>query len=112
MLQKFKQAMPYFTGLLLLLLLVQSIGRASNKSDFHDYYTASQLFFEQKDLYNIESLETLREEIKLEDLFKAENLKKLESLKGNVGTYIYPPLFAFLLIPLGWLSYPTAATIF
>ena len=112
MLQKFKQAMPYFTGLLLLLLLVQSIGRASNKSDFHDYYTASQLFFEQKDLYNIESLETLREEIKLEDLFKAENLKKLESLKGNVGTYIYPPLFAFLLIPLGWLSYPSAATIF
>ncbi len=112
MLQKFKQAMPYFTGLLLLLLLVQSVGRASNKSDFHDYYTASQLFYGQKDLYNIESVQTLREEIKLEDLFKPENIKKLESLKGNVGTYIYPPLFAFLLIPLGWLSYPTAATIF
>ncbi len=112
MLQKFKQAMPYFTGLLLLLLLVQSVGRASNKSDFQDYYTASQLFYEQKDLYNIESVETLREEIKLEDLFKPENLKKLEGLKGNVGTYIYPPLFAFIMIPLGWLSYPTAATIF
>lgn len=112
MLQKFKQAMPYFTGLLLLLLLVQSVGRASNKSDFHDYYTASQLFYGQKDLYNIESIETLREEIKLEDIFKPENFKKLEALKGNVGTYIYPPLFAFLLIPLGWLSYPTGATIF
>lgn len=112
MLEKFKQAMPYFTILLLLLLLVQSIGRASNKSDFQDYYNASKLFFDKKDLYNLESIQTLKEEIKLEDLFKLENLKKLESLKGNVGTYIYPPLFAFLLIPFGMLSYPTAATIF
>ena len=81
--------MPYFVILLLLLLLVQSVGRASNKSDFQDYYNASKLFYEQKDLYNLESIQTLKEEIKLEDLFKLENLKKLESLKGNVGTYIY-----------------------
>ncbi|MBP9884791.1 MAG: DUF2029 domain-containing protein [Leptospiraceae bacterium] len=112
MLEKFKQAMPYFVILLLLLLLVQSVGRASNKSDFQDYYNASKLFYEQKDLYNLESIQTLKEEIKLEDLFKLENLKKLESLKGNVGTYIYPPLFAFLLIPFGMISYPIAATIF
>ncbi|MBK8394762.1 MAG: DUF2029 domain-containing protein [Leptospiraceae bacterium] len=112
MLEKFKQALPYFTVLLLLLFLVQSIGRAKNKTDFHDYYTASQLFQQEKDLYNLNSIQTLAEEIKLEDLFKLENLKKLEGLKGNVGTYIYPPLFAFLLIPLGMLSYPTAAMIF
>jgi hypothetical protein len=112
MLQKFRQAMPYFTMLLLLLLFVQSVGRASNKSDFQDYYTASKLFYDKKDLYNLDFIQSLKEEIKLEDLFKLENLKKLESLKGNVGTYIYPPLFAFLLIPLGFLSYATAATIF
>ena len=101
MLEKFKQALPYFTVLLLLLFLVQSIGRAKNKTDFHDYYTASQLFQQEKDLYNLNSIQTLAEEIKLEFLFKLENLKKLEGLKGNVGTYIYPPLFAFLLIR-GW----------
>lgn len=112
MLQKLKTALPYFTLLLLLLFLVQSIGRASNKSDFQDYYKASQLFYEQKDLYNLDFVINLAEEIKLEDLFKLENLKKLESLKGNVGTYIYPPLFAFLLIPFGQLPYTTAATIF
>lgn len=112
MLQKLKLAVPYFTILILLFLLIQSVARAQNKSDFQDYYTASQFFYEKKDLYNVQSIQTLQEEIKLEDLFKLENLKKLESLKGNVGTYIYPPLFAFLLIPLGLLSYPTAATIF
>lgn len=112
MLEKIKRFLPYLLGIILFVLLVQSIGRADNKSDFHDYYTASQLFYSQKDLYNINALETLREEVKLEDLFKAENLKKLEALKGNLGTYIYPPLFAFLLIPFGFLNYEIAATIF
>ncbi len=112
MLERIKKFSPYLLGIILLVLLVQSIGRADNKSDFHDYYTASRLFYDQKDLYNINALESLREEVKLEDLFKAENLKKLEALKGNLGTYIYPPLFAFLLIPLGFLNYELAATIF
>ena len=70
MLEKFKQAMPYFVILLLLLLLVQSVGRASNKSDFQDYYNASKLFYEQKDIYNLESIQTLKEEHHLSRTFR------------------------------------------
>ena len=102
----------YLVFVLLGLLAVQGISKSKQKSDFHDYYTASQLFSQKKDLYNRSLLENLSSELKLEDLFKAENFRKLQELKGNVGTYIYPPLFAFLLLPLSYFNYETASLIF
>jgi hypothetical protein len=102
----------YLALILLVLLGIQGISKSKQKSDFHDYYTASQLFSQKKDLYNRSLLENLSTELKLEDLFKAENFRKLQELKGNVGTYIYPPLFAFLLLPLSYFSYETASLLF
>lgn len=46
------------------------------------------------------------------EILKPENWEKLEALKGSVGTYIYPPLFAFLLQPLSSLEYELSARIF
>jgi hypothetical protein len=106
---KYSYILFYF---LLLILFVQGIKKANQKSDFQDYYSASKLFVEKKDLYNQSTLTNLKSDVKLDDLFKPENLLLLEKLKGNIGTYIYPPLFAFLLIPFSFLNYEIASVLF
>lgn len=82
-------------------------------SDFRDYYRAAGLFTEKKDIYRFEEVKELANTYKLEDLFKTPGLfEKLESLRGEVASYIYPPTFAFLLIPLSYFSYETASLLF
>lgn len=98
--------------LILTTLFISGIQKSSSKSDFQDYYKASQLFSDRQDIYQLELLKSLKESIKPEDVFKPENLIKLESLKNSVGTYIYPPTFAFLLLAVSWLSYPSASILF
>lgn len=109
-----KKWLPYSFLLILLILLVQGFSSANKPTDFKDYYDASLKMKEKKDLYNESFLKELQEEsVPLDEIFKSENLKKLESLKGNAGTYIYPPLFAFLLSPIAWnFSYEISGAVF
>ena len=99
--------------LILALLLFQGLGKSSQTSDFSDYYNASRLFTERKDIYQVDSLKELFSEKKAPlQLFDSEVLNKILSLKGKVASYIYPPVFAFLLIPLSILNYETASAVF
>lgn len=105
----------YWTLLLVLLasILIMGIGKSKNKSDFQDYYTASQKIYQRQDIYNLTLLKELKQTMTWKDVFKPEGIRKLNLLKGNIGTYIYPPFFAFSLIPLTSLfSYPTASILF
>lgn len=104
---------PFLSVLILLFLFLQGIQRHSQKSDFKDYYNASILYTEQKDIYQVEILKQLKNTIPPEDIFKEDNFTKLEQLKGTVGTYLYPPTFAYMLIPItSNLSYSNSALLF
>lgn len=94
-------------------ILIAGINKSRLVSDFRDYYRASQLFTEKKDIYRFEEVKELASTYRLEDLFKTPGLlDKLESLRGEIASYIYPPTFAFLLIPLSYLSYESASLVF
>ncbi|MCE9501869.1 MAG: DUF2029 domain-containing protein [Leptospira sp.] len=110
--EKINKLFPYLCAILLIALFFQGVSRIDDKSDFRDYFNASKLFRLGQDIYQVEIVRKLRDSIKLEDAFKLENLIRLEELKNSVGTYIYPPTFAFLLIPLTFFSYNTASAIF
>ncbi|MBE7413324.1 MAG: DUF2029 domain-containing protein [Leptospiraceae bacterium] len=101
-----------FSFLILITTFILGAQKIGLKSDFQDYYKASELFRNSKDIYQLELLKSLKESIKPEDAFKTENLIKLESLKNSVGTYIYPPTFAFLLLSISWLPYTFSSAIF
>jgi uncharacterized membrane protein (DUF441 family) len=103
----------FVNGLILLALLVTSIQKSSSISDFRDYHRASLLLKEQKDIYQYEEIKELQGKYTLDDLWKDPSLlSKLESMRGNVASYIYPPTFATLLFPLSFLSYETASLFF
>lgn len=97
---------------ILVLLFVGGVSKSKNQSDFNDYYRASISFSNKKDIYHVELIKNLSQSITLQNLFQPENLKKLEALKGNLGSYIYPPTFAFLLMPMAQLDYPLASLFF
>ncbi|WCL47633.1 glycosyltransferase family 87 protein [Leptospira sp. GIMC2001] len=101
------------TALILVLLLVNGVYRSGNSTDFDDYYQASKRFIEKSDIYAFEDIDRARSQFtKIEDLFLPENSAILDKLINQTGSYIYPPTFAFLLIPLGFLEYSTASLIF
>lgn len=108
----FIKLFPYFNFLLFLALFLSGWNSAKNINDFHDYYRASRLLGERKDIYQYEEVKELKDKLSLQELLKPENLKKLESLKGNLASYIYPPTFAVLLYPIASLEYETAGRIF
>jgi hypothetical protein len=102
-----------FIGALFIFLAWNGISRYSNSSDFQDYYSASQLFLHGEDIYAFEDIQNLRKSInRIEDLFKPELAPYLDKLMNQTGSYIYPPTFAFLLIPIAILDYPIAAFLF
>lgn len=103
---------PYFNVLLLLALFWSGWNNANNINDFHDYYRASGLLGEKKDIYQYEEVKELKDKLSFQDLLKPENLKKLESLKGNLASYIYPPPFAVMIYPIANLEYSISAKIF
>lgn len=101
------------SALILILLFFQGLGKSSQTSDFSDYYNASRLLTERKDIYQVDSLkELLSGKNSSLQMFDSEVMNKILSLKGKVASYIYPPVFAFLLIPLSILNYETASAIF
>ncbi|TGM89142.1 DUF2029 domain-containing protein [Leptospira levettii] len=98
---------------LFLFLLVTSVNRSHQKSDFLDYYHASERWITGDNLYRFDVAFDLQSKIKTaEDLFRPENLPLLLSLQNETATYIYPPVFSFLLIPITYLSEPNAALVF
>ncbi|TGL62555.1 glycosyltransferase family 87 protein [Leptospira jelokensis] len=103
----------WILGVLFLFLLVNSIQRSDQKSDFLDYYHASERWSTGENLYRFDVAEELQTKIKTtEDLFRPENLPLLVALQNETATYIYPPLFSFLLIPFTLLSESNAALVF
>ena len=97
----------------LLGILLSGIDKSRAISDFNDYYKASKLYSSKADIYQYEQIKDLSGKYTFDDLFKNLDLiSKLESLRGNVASYIYPPTFAFLLIPISYLSYENASLLF
>ncbi|MBM9590754.1 DUF2029 domain-containing protein [Leptospira sp. 201903075] len=96
-----------------LILLALSVSRSKQKSDFLDYYHAAERWGTGENLYRFDVAFELQTKIKtMEDLFRPENLHLLSALQNETATYIYPPLFSFLLIPFTYLSEPNAALVF
>jgi len=89
----------------LLFFLISGLIRNKQKSDFLDYYHASQRWETEENLYKFDTVTKLAEKLKdWQEIFLPENASLLDSLQNQTGTYIYPPLFSFLLIPLGHLD--------
>ncbi len=82
-----------------------------SKSDFEDYYNASIELKEKRNPYYKSKIDDFIENLpqKIEDQDDLRSI--LDSLKG-VGTFLYPPFFAFILIPLSIFSYNVAGVIF
>ena len=104
---------------ILFVYLGLGIYHAQKVTDFQDFYNAAGNFLNHEDLYHIESskdlfgsLKTTNGSVDFMDIFKAENMAKLMEMKGKLGSYIYPPTFAFLLQPLALLTYEAAAIVF
>ncbi len=97
----------------LLAILISGIDKSKLISDFNDYYRASKLLASHADIYQYDQIKDLSTKFTIDDIFKnPELLSKLESLKGNIASYIYPPTFAYLLIPISHLSYENSSLLF
>ncbi len=102
----------FLFGALMFYFLGTSVTQSVRKSDFSDYYRASVRIVNQESLYKFDVATTLKEKIKtFEEALKPENAGLLAELTTETATYIYPPLFAFLLLPLTNLSYEFASGI-
>jgi hypothetical protein len=110
---KMERILSVVNIIFLLGILVSGMGKSREISDFNDYYRASKLYSSKADIYQYEQIKDLSGKYTLDDLFKNSDLiSKLESLRGNVASYIYPPTFAYLLIPISHLSYENASLLF
>ncbi|TGM58701.1 glycosyltransferase family 87 protein [Leptospira adleri] len=99
------------------LLFINGISKSGNRSDFRDYYNASVRFTEGNNLYNLEQIDEILSklqtgEIKVEEAFTPKVFMQLKEMMEGLGSYIYPPTFAFLLIPISFLPYPIASAVF
>ncbi|GIX41018.1 MAG: hypothetical protein KatS3mg129_0751 [Leptospiraceae bacterium] len=81
-----------------------------SKSDYEDYYNAAKQIKNKQNPYYKDRLENFFETIPQNTDFE-KIIESLKQLKG-IGTYLYPPLFAFLLIPLSFFSYNISAIIY
>jgi hypothetical protein len=110
--QVINRFLPFLNAIILFALFTSGWNKANLVSDFRDYYRASNLLTEKQDIYQYEEIKELQTQYSLEDLFKPEVREKLESLKGNIASYIYPPSFAVFLYPITFTKYETASKIF
>ncbi|MDV6237338.1 glycosyltransferase family 87 protein [Leptospira ellisii] len=99
------------------LLFINGISKSANRSDFKDYYNASVRFTQGENLYNLEQIDEILAklksgEIKVEEAFTPKVFLQLKDMMEGLGSYIYPPTFAFLLIPISYLPYETASAVF
>ncbi len=100
-------------GIFLALLAGLSISRSDQISDFRDYYQAAEKFRQKEDIYAVEGIWAAQKKIhSFDEIFQAENFQFLLQLTERAGSYIYPPTFAFLLIPLTLADYEQAAFVF
>lgn len=95
------------TVLFFLLLFINGISKSGNRSDFRDYYNASVRFTQGNNLYNLDQIDEILAklqsgEIKIEEAFSPKVFLQLKSMMEGLGSYIYPPTFAFLLIPISF----------
>lgn len=103
--------------LFLAFLYANGFSRTELSSDFSDYYEASRNFKQGKDLYSLDALSEVVQEfesgkLKLDQIFDPEVFFRIKAKVENVGSYIYPPTFAFLLIPISGLPFHIASGIF
>lgn len=85
----------------------------TSRSDFEDYHTAAIFLRDGKDPYRtgvISDLQSLH--FKSADLFNPVKLQEMAQKIRGVGTYLYPPFWAYLLIPFSFLSYEKAAVLY
>ncbi|TGK54380.1 DUF2029 domain-containing protein [Leptospira kanakyensis] len=112
-LENLEKSGKWVLAAIVLILLALSISRSKQKSDFLDYYHAAERWETGENLYRFDVAFELQTKIKtVEDLFQPENLHLLTALQNETATYIYPPLFSFLLIPFTYLSENGAALLF
>lgn len=90
----------------------KSIFEFTRNSDFEDYYNASVNLSRGEDLYHLENLKNAGRNYDIKDLTDPARLTEFLKEIREVGTYLYPPLTAFLLLPLSGLSYPSAAAVY
>ena len=110
---RIEKVLIFVNIIFLLAILGAGLSKSKAISDFRDYYRASALISQRADIYQYEEIKSLQNQYTIEDVLKNPELfSKLESMKGNLASYIYPPTFAFLLIPLTFLSYENASLIF
>ncbi|PJZ57415.1 glycosyltransferase family 87 protein [Leptospira barantonii] len=105
------------TVLFFTLLFINGISKSGNRSDFRDYYNASVRFTQGNNLYNLEQIDEILAklqsgEIKIEEAFTPKVFMQLKDMMEGLGSYIYPPTFAFLLIPISFFPYEIASGIF
>ncbi len=105
------------TVLFFSLFFINGIFKSENRSDFRDYYNASIRFTQENNLYNLDQIEVILAklrsgEIKIEEIFTPKVFLQLKDMMEGVGSYIYPPTFAFLLIPISLFPYGIASAIF
>ncbi|TGN00094.1 glycosyltransferase family 87 protein [Leptospira dzoumogneensis] len=103
--------------LFLAFLYANGFSRTDLSSDFSDYYEASRNFKQGKDLYSLDALSEVIQEfetgkLKIDQIFDPEVFFRIKTKVENVGSYIYPPTFAFLLIPISGLPFEVASRIF
>ncbi len=84
-----------------------------SRSDFEDYLRAAQKFADGEDPYLTDQIDELKSgDWKAGDLFNPDRLSLAMKKLSGVGTYLYPPLMAFLLLPLSSLSYMAASLVY
>lgn len=86
---------------------------AFSSSDFDDYFQASKTLLKGEDPYRLGQINDLFSLMQSPEDFNnpLKLAAAIEKLKG-VGTYLYPPFTAFLLMPLTALQYEVAAGLF
>ncbi|TGL58781.1 glycosyltransferase family 87 protein [Leptospira sarikeiensis] len=113
-----KKSGPIFIFILFLgILFANGFSRTGQSSDFSDYYEASRNFKLGKDLYSLDALSEVVKDfesgkLKIDQIFDPEVFFRIKAKVENVGSYIYPPTFAFLLIPISHFEFETASAIF
>jgi len=86
-----------------------------SRSDFEDYLDASRDLKNGRDPYRREELQTARDRslaLDVQDLLNPELWPEMQKLLRGMGRYLYPPLLAFLLLPLAGMEYEPAAYLF
>ncbi len=85
-----------------------------SRSDFEDYYRAAVMTARGEDPYRMDQLERLIElprTLKPQDLMDPAKFQDVLLLFSGVGTYLYLPLTAFLLLPFTFLDYRVSGSI-